>query len=81
MLPEEIMAIPFGTFIVIKTGGKNEQISMKTQLPLYFKYLKTYPEYNQHIDFKFREIHVLDSEKIRMLGARQKNKLTLGMFD
>lgn len=81
MFPEEIMAIPFGTFIVIKTGGKNEQISMKSKLPLYFDYCKRYPEYNPDIQFEFRAIKVLSSEKIRMLGARQKNKLTLGMFD
>lgn len=81
MFPEEIMAIPFGTFIVIKTGGKNEQISMKSKLPLYFDYCETYPEYNPDIQFEFRTIKVLSSEKIRMLSARQKNKLTLGMFD
>ena len=81
MLPEEIMAIPIGTFIVIKTGGKNEQISMKTKLPLYSDYCKVYPEYEQPVKIEFKKISVLDSEKIRMLGAIQKNKLTLGMFD
>lgn len=81
MFPEEIMAIPFGTFIVIKTGGKSEQISMKSKLPLYFDYCKAYPEYKPDIKFEFKTIIVLNSEKIRLLGARQKNKLTLGMFD
>lgn len=81
MLPEEIMAIPIGTFIVIKTGGKNGQINMKTKLPLYSDYCKVYPEYKQPVKIKFKKINVLDSEKIRMLGAIQKNKLTLGMFD
>lgn len=81
MLPEEIMAIPIGTFIVIKTGGTNEQISMKVKLPMYSDYCKVYQEYKQKIEFKFREIKVLDSEKIRMLGALEKNKLTKGMFD
>lgn len=81
MLPEEIMAIPIGTFIVIKTGGKTEQISMKVHLPLYSDYCEVYPEYSQEIKFEFRKISVLNSEKIRMIGARQKNELTLGMFD
>lgn len=81
MLPEEIMSIPIGTFIVIKTGGKSEQIRMKTKLPMYSDYCKVYPEYKQNIEFNFREIKVLDSEKIRMLGAMEKNKLTMGMFD
>lgn len=81
MLPEEIMSIPIGTFIVIKTGGKSEQIRMKTKLPMYSDYCTVYPEYKQNIEFNFREIKVLDSEKIRMLGAMEKNKLTMGMFD
>jgi len=81
MMPEEIMAIPLGTFIVIKTGGKNEQICMKSKLPLYSDYCRIYPEYAPDIKFEFKTIKVLSSEKIRMLGARQKNKLTLGMFD
>lgn len=81
MLPEEIMSIPIGTFIVIKTGGTSEQIRMKTKLPMYSDYCNVYPEYKQNIEFKFKEIKVLDSEKIRMLGALEKNKLTLGMFD
>lgn len=81
MLIEEIMSIPIGTFIVIKTGGKSEQIRMKTKLPMYSEYCKVYPECKQNIEFNFREIKVLDSEKIRMLGAMEKNKLTMGMFD
>ncbi len=81
MFPEEIMSIPLGTFIVIKTGGKNGQIRMKSQLPLYSDYCEVYPEYSQDIKFEFVPISVLNSEKIRMLAAMQKNKLTLGMFD
>lgn len=75
------MSIPLGTFIVIKTGGKNGQIRMKSQLPLYSDYCEVYPEYSQDIKFEFVPISVLNSEKIRMLAAMQKNKLTLGMFD
>ncbi len=81
MFPEEIMSIPIGTFIVIKTGGKNNQIIMKSKLPLYSDYCKVYPEFEPDIKFEFRTINVLTSEKIRMLGALQKNKLTKGMFD
>ncbi len=81
MFPDEIMSIPLGTFIVIKTGGKNEQIRMKTRLPLYSDYCEVYPEYSQDIKFEFVPISVLNSEKIRMLAAMQKNKLTIGMFD
>lgn len=81
MLSERIMSIPIGTFIVIKTGGTSEQIRMKTKLPMYSDYCKVYPEYKQNIEYKFREIGVLDSEKIRMLSALDKNKLSLGMFD
>ncbi len=81
MFPEEIMSIPIGTFIIIKTGGKSNQIRMKTHLPLYSDYCKVYSEYRQNIKTELKKINVLSGEKIRMLGAMQKNKLTLGMFD
>lgn len=81
MFPEEIMAIPFGTYIVVKTGGSTEAVAMKTKLPLYFDYCKIYPPYKSDVKIKFKKINVLDSEKIRLIGARQKNKLTMGMFD
>ena len=54
---------------------------MKTRLPLYSDYCEVYPEYSQDIKFEFVPISVLNSEKIRMLAAMQKNKLTIGMFD
>lgn len=81
MFPEEIMSIPIGTFIIVKTGGKSDQIRMKTHLPMYSDYCKVYPEYSQNIKTELKKINVLSGEKIRMLGAMQKNKLTLGMFD
>ncbi len=81
MFPEKIMAIPIGTFIVVKTGGVTEQINMKSHLPMYSDYCKVYPEYSQNIKTELKKINVLSGEKIRMLGAMQKNKLTLGMFD
>ena len=81
MFPEEIMSIPIGTFIIVKTGGKSDQIRMKTHLPMYSDYCKVYPEYSQKIKTELKKNNVLSGEKIRMLGAMQKNKLTLGMFD
>lgn len=81
MFPEEIMSIPIGTFIIVKTGGKSNQIRAKTHLPMYSDYCKVYPEYSQNIKTELKKINVLSGEKIRMLGAMQKNKLTVGMFD
>lgn len=81
MFPEEIMSIPIGTFIIVKTGGKSNQIRLKTHLPLYSDYCKVYPEYSQNIKTQLKKINVLSGEKIRRLGAMEKNKLTLGMFD
>lgn len=81
MFPEEIMAIPIGNYIVIKTGGVTKATAMETKLPLFSDYCKVYPPYEPTEKIKFKKINVLDSEKIRLIGARQKNKLTLGMFD
>lgn len=81
MFPEEILAIPLGTYIVVKTGGVTEAVAMKTKLSLFSDYCKKYPLYKPTAKIKFKKINVLDSEKIRLLGARKKNKLTLGMFD
>lgn len=81
LTPDEIISIPIGNYIILKSGGTTEQIKMRSKLPMYSDYLKVYPEYEQPIQFKMKEIHYLDSEKIRLLGALAKNKLSVGMFD
>ncbi|MGP1544319.1 MAG: type IV secretory system conjugative DNA transfer family protein [Candidatus Fimenecus sp.] len=81
MTPDEILSIPIGTYIVLKAGGKTEQIKMKTQLPLYSDYLTKYPEYKEEIKAEYTDIAFLDSNKIRLLEKRKKFALTMGMFD
>lgn len=81
MFPEDILSIPIGTWIVIKTGGTSGQIKMKIKAPMYSDYCTVNQEYSENIKNEYHDIKVLSSDKIRRLGAIEKNKLTVGMFD
>lgn len=81
MFPDEIMSLPIGTYVVVRTGGTSSQAAMKTHLPLFTDYCRIYPPFENNKKIKFTEISYLNGDKIRLLGARQKNKLTIGMFD
>lgn len=81
MFPEDILSLPIGTWVVIKTGGKTDQIKMKTKTPMYSDYCTVNQEYSENIKNEYHDIMVLSGDKIRRLGAIAKNKLTVGMFD
>lgn len=81
MFPDDILSIPIGTWVVIKTGGASEQTKMKTKTPMYSEYCTVHPEYSESIKNEYHDIKVLNGDKIRRLGAIAKNKLTVGMFD
>lgn len=81
IFPEDILSLPIGTWVVIKTGGKTDQIKMKTKTPMYSDYCTVNREYSENIKNEYHDIMVLSGDKIRRLGAIAKNKLTVGMFD
>ena len=63
MFPEEIMGMPIGNYIVIKTGGKTKATAMETKLPLFSDYCKVYPPYIPTAKIKLKKINVLDRKK------------------
>ena len=77
MTPDEIMQIPQGEFIIRKAGA----VSARTQLALYWTYLKQYPEPKNDVRYELRPIQCLTSESIRSKARLKKNALQRGMFD
>ena len=77
MTPDEIMQLPQGQFILRKAGA----VSARTQLALYWDYLKQYPEPKHEVRYELRPIQCLTSESIRRKARLKKNALTRGMFD
>lgn len=77
MTPDEIMQLPQGQFILRKAGA----VSARTQLALYWDYLKQYPEPKNEVRYELRPIQCLTSESIRRTARLKKNAFRRGMFD
>ena len=76
MTPDEIMQLPQGQFILRKAGA----VSARTQLALYWDYLKKYPEPKHEVRYELRPIQCLTSESIRRTAKLKKNAFRRGMF-
>lgn len=77
MTPDEIMQLPKGQFILRKAGS----VSSRSNLVLYWTYLKQYPEPNMDVHYEIRIIDCLTEEIIKRKAQLKKNALTVGMFD
>lgn len=77
MTPDEIMQLPQGQFILRKAGA----VSARTQLALYWDYLKQFPEPKNEVRYELRPIQCLTSESIRRTARLKKNAFRRGMFD
>ncbi len=77
MTADEIMRIPIGNYIVIKSGAGN----MKSKLPLYTDYLKVAKPYTATVSPEYLRVKYLTGDKIRSMARRAEYAMTMGMFD
>ena len=76
LFPDEIIHLPFSTFIVMKSGVA----SMKTKLPYCAEYLKL-QEDDQTDRKELQAIHYLTIDKIKLNILRRKYRVYRGMFN
>lgn len=77
MSVSDITTLPKFDWIVQRSGA----FPIRTHLPLYWDYLKKYPDYKVTLEADIIPVMSLSADKISTLEKRRQGNLTQGMFD